>query len=87
MLDGIILGVHQAPKTFVGAMRTLRRAGRLSPYISLALSHDTVSISADGGRICRPLIVCQNGRPRLTDKHLAKVGCLASSLLPSYMTA
>ena len=73
MLDGIILGVHQQPQAFVGAMRKLRRAGHLSAYISLAVSHGTISISADGGRICRPLVVCHKGRPRLKDEHIAKV--------------
>ena len=78
MLDGTILGVHQAPEAFVAAMRKLRRAGHLSAFISLAVSHGTVSISADGGRICRPLIVCRKGRPRLKDEQIAKV-CLPAA--------
>lgn len=86
MLDGIILGVHQQPEAFVAAMRKLRRAGHLSAYISLAVSHGTISISADGGRICRPLVVCHKGRPRLKDQHIAKVGpvSLPAGLLCSH---
>ena len=44
-------------------------------------------IAADGGRICRPLIVCRNGKPRLQDQHVQKVGsadlaCTPMVLMP-----
>lgn len=37
------------------------------------LQHDTVQIASDGGRVCRPLIICDKGVPRVKDEHL-KVG-------------
>ena len=43
----------------------------LSP--PLCVQHDTVQIASDGGRVCRPLIICDKGVPRVKDEHL-KVG-------------
>lgn len=34
---------------------------------------DSVYIASDGGRVCRPLIICKNGVPMVTDAHIAKV--------------
>lgn len=31
---------------------------------------DTVNIACDGGRVCRPLIICDRGRPRVTQAHM-----------------
>ena len=39
---------------------------------------DTVNIACDGGRVCRPLIICDRGRPRVTQAHM-QVLCYTSS--------
>ena len=43
------------------------------------LQADAVYIAADGGRVCRPLIICHNGVPSVTPAHMAKVNCFSSS--------
>lgn len=43
----------------------LRRAGKLGAFVHLHLSGDCCHISSDGGRVCRPLIICDAGVPRV----------------------
>ncbi|KAL6782341.1 RPC2 [Auxenochlorella protothecoides x Auxenochlorella symbiontica] len=72
-LDGCILGTHRRPRALVAALRTLRRAARLGEFVSVHVQHDAVHIAADGGRVCRPLIICDAGVPRVTGAHLARL--------------
>lgn len=76
-LNGNILGVHRRPKYFVRSFREMRRRGKVGEFVSVYLQHDTVQIASDGGRVCRPLIICDRGVPRVTDEHLQVrcVGC------------
>ena len=69
-LNGGILGVHSRPMKFMASMRRLRRAGKLGEFISISTQHDTVQIASDGGRVCRPLIICDQGVPRVKQHHL-----------------
>ncbi|PSC73428.1 DNA-directed RNA polymerase III subunit RPC2 [Micractinium conductrix] len=69
-LNGNILGVHRRPKYFVRSFREMRRRGKVGEFVSVYLQHDTVQIASDGGRVCRPLIICDRGVPRVTDEHL-----------------
>ena len=46
----------------------LRRKGLVAEFVSVYL-HEVqraVYIATDGGRVCRPLLVCEKGQPRLT---------------------
>ena len=71
-LNGSILGRHQRPLTFLEDMRMLRRAGKLGEFVSVHMHtvQRAVYISTDGGRVCRPLIICDQGVPRVTDEDL-----------------
>ncbi len=56
--------------------RRLRRAGRISEFVSVYTNnHQTVYIASDGGRICRPLIVVDavTGQPRVTEDHIRQL--------------
>lgn len=72
-LNGEILGTHCNPREFIRTMKQLRRAGHLGHFVNVYTQQDCVYIASDGGRVCRPLIVCDSGVPRLTDHHIAKV--------------
>lgn len=72
-LNGSILGVHKRPAAFMTAIRRLRRNGRIAEFVSVYAHHDAVHISSDGGRVCRPLIICDNGIPRVKPEHLSKL--------------
>ena len=69
-LNGNILGVHRRPKHFARSLREMRRRGKVGEFVSVYLQHDTVQIASDGGRVCRPLIICDRGLPRVKDSHL-----------------
>ena len=69
-LNGNILGVHRRPKHFVRSFREMRRRGRVKEFVSVYMQHHTVHIASDGGRVCRPLIICDHGVPRVKEGHL-----------------
>lgn len=75
-LNGVLLGVHHNPEKLIGALRKLRRSGKISEFVSFCTNfrQRTVSISSDGGRVCRPLIIVdKDGQPRVKAKHLARL--------------
>jgi len=72
-LNGSILGLHRHAARFAASMRRLRRCGRVGPYISIFLEGQRCYIASDGGRVCRPLIICDRGQPRVTDAHIGEL--------------
>ncbi|WFD25347.1 DNA-directed RNA polymerase [Malassezia nana] len=74
-LNGNVLGVTQTPHRFVAQFRRLRRAGCMSEFVGIYTNvhHRTVHIASDGGRICRPMIIVQNGRPQVTSEHIRRL--------------
>lgn len=55
------------------SLRELRRAGRLGEFVHVHLQQDACYVSADGGRVCRPLIICDQGVPRVRQEHITKL--------------
>ncbi|KAJ2886155.1 DNA-directed RNA polymerase III complex subunit Rpc2 [Coemansia aciculifera] len=74
-LNGLILGITRAAMRFVRMFRMLRRSGRIPAFVSIYIDdhRNTVNISADGGRICRPLIIVENGKSRIKDIHIQEL--------------
>jgi DNA-directed RNA polymerase III subunit RPC2 len=72
LLNGVILGVTRRTQRFVADFRRLRRAGRVSEFVSVFVNthQRTVNLSSDGGRICRPLIIVERGQPRVKQEHI-----------------
>ncbi|KAJ7805846.1 hypothetical protein B0H13DRAFT_2156432 [Mycena leptocephala] len=56
-VNGTIIGLTRYPTRFVSQFRRLRRARRISEFRR--------------GRICRPTIIVENGRPRVTSEHVS----------------
>ena len=76
MLNGALVGVHARPQRFVQQIRKMRRMGMLGEFVSVMMhtQQRCVHIAADGGRICRPLlIVSTSGKPALQPKHLKEI--------------
>lgn len=71
-LDGTPVAVTMEPKDFLLTFRTFRRMGRISEFVSIHINHQYcgVHIAVDEGRVCRPLIVVENQKPRLTVRFL-----------------
>lgn len=72
-LNGQILGTHCKPYYLINTVRKLRRAGYLGQFVSVYTQQECVYIASDGGRVCRPLVICDQGKPRITEEHIAKV--------------
>ncbi|PWN40570.1 beta and beta-prime subunits of DNA dependent RNA-polymerase [Ceraceosorus guamensis] len=74
-VNGTVLGVTRFPVRFVTAFRRLRRAGRFSEFVSIYTNshHRSVHIASDGGRICRPMIIVENGQSRVTSQHIREL--------------
>lgn len=75
LLNGVPVGRCRDRIRLVDAFRTLRRAGRISAFVGICcdVRLNAVQVSADSGRICRPLIVVDRATavPRFTEKHAA----------------
>ncbi len=71
-INGKLIGTHAEPLAFVEKIKELRRKGKLSTQINVAYYEDTdeVLVNTDAGRARRPLLVVENGKPRIKDKEL-----------------
>jgi DNA-directed RNA polymerase III subunit RPC2 len=71
-INGTPIAITNQPKQFLNAFRKFRRMGRISEFVSININHDynAVHIATDEGRICRPLIVVENGRSRVNTRYL-----------------
>ena len=72
-VNGTLVGLHRDAAKLVSTLRCMRRGGRLPWDVSVSVSdmHRTVTVSCDGGRLCRPLIIVDTttGRPMLQMQH------------------
>ncbi|KAJ7875392.1 hypothetical protein B0H14DRAFT_2716472 [Mycena olivaceomarginata] len=61
-VNGTIIGLTRYPTRFVS-----------HEFVSVYINHHhkAVHIASDGGRICRPTIIVENGRPRVTSEHVS----------------
>jgi len=74
-IDGRFIGVTNNPEKVVQTIRERRRKGQISHQVNVAyLEHlKLIHILTDEGRVRRPLIVVENGKPKLTSDHLEKL--------------
>ena len=71
-INGTPTALTHHPKQFMTNFRRLRRTGRVSEFVSISLNghQSAVHIATDEGRICRPLIVVEKGRSKVTARSL-----------------
>lgn len=74
-IDGRYIGYAKEPKKAVEILREKRRTGKIPDQVNFSyLEHlDILRVSSDGGRARRPLIIVQDGKPKLTKEHLDKI--------------
>ena len=74
--NGIFIGTAKSPEEFVKKIREKRRNKELP--IQMNIRYDphfkNISVSTEPGRVLRPLIIVENGIPRLKEEHLLKIG-------------
>ena len=71
-INGTPVALTHQPRQFMSNLRRLRRSGRVSEFVSVSLNghQNAVHIATDEGRICRPLIVVEKGRSKVTVRSL-----------------
>jgi DNA-directed RNA polymerase subunit B len=74
-LDGKYVGITQNPEKLVKEIREKRRIGLLPSHVNVVYHQhtDEVKILSDSGRLVRPLIIVENGKPKLTQEHIEKL--------------
>ncbi|MBP1985912.1 DNA-directed RNA polymerase subunit B [Halolamina salifodinae] len=74
-VNGSLVGTHPDPHELAAQIRDSRRSGEVSEMVNVAVKERTreVIVNADAGRARRPLIVVDDGDPRLTDEHIEAV--------------
>ena len=78
-VDGNIIGYCSSAPELVGNFRQKRREGEISTEVNIThfskVQSETEEVHAncDEGRVRRPLIIVENGIPKLQSKHLEKI--------------
>ncbi|MFH1638058.1 MAG: DNA-directed RNA polymerase subunit B [Candidatus Woesearchaeota archaeon] len=69
------IGTVDNPKDFIKTVREERRAGKLPKCLNIEFDSDfnEVLIYTDTGRARRPLVIVDNGVPRLTEEHVEQL--------------
>lgn len=75
IFNGLILGKHRQPQRFANAMRKLRRAGKIGEFVSVFVNDQQrcVYVASDGGRVCRPLVIADEGISRIKEHHMKEL--------------
>ncbi|MEM4717905.1 MAG: DNA-directed RNA polymerase subunit B [Desulfurococcaceae archaeon] len=76
-LNGKLIGYHEDGEFLAKKIRELRRQGKVSTEVNIAHIRvgqvNEVIVNTDAGRIRRPLIVVENGKPKLEKEHVEKL--------------
>ncbi len=80
IVDGILAGYSKDPEALAGELRELRREGKLSSEVNVSFhppeaqgGRPDLHVNCDAGRVRRPVIIVEGGRPRLTEDHLIQL--------------
>ena len=68
-VNGSLVGTHPDPNELAAQIREARRRGDISEMVNVSVKDRTreVIVNADAGRARRPLLVVENGEPRLDE--------------------
>ena len=73
--NGKFIGSTNQPEDFVRKIREKRRNGELPVQISIRNDYnfESVLISTEPGRVLRPLIIVEDGNPKLKNEHMVQL--------------
>ncbi|KAF1990566.1 beta and beta-prime subunits of DNA dependent RNA-polymerase [Aulographum hederae CBS 113979] len=71
-VNGTPFATTSYPKTFLRNFRDYRRASLLSKWVSININnhYNAIHIASDEGRVCRPLIIVEKGKSKVTARYL-----------------
>lgn len=78
-VDGNLIGYCNSPEELTWEFRERRRRGEISTEVNIAYfskvhgERDEIYVNCDEGRVRRPLIIVEDGAPRLQREHVEKV--------------
>jgi len=74
-LNGSLIGETEDKDMFIHEFKNKRRSGVIPNELNIRYDEvsDEIRINSDGGRVRRPLIVVEKGKPKLTEEHIRKL--------------
>jgi DNA-directed RNA polymerase subunit B len=78
-VDGTIVGYCATPEKIVQEFRQRRRMGEISTEVNIAYfskehgEREEIYVNCDEGRVRRPLIIVENGVPKLQPEHIERI--------------
>ncbi|MFB6254653.1 MAG: DNA-directed RNA polymerase subunit B, partial [Halobacteriaceae archaeon] len=74
-VNGSLIGTHNNPHKLAETVREARREGKISDRVNVSVKDRTreVIINADSGRARRPLLVVEEGEPKITDEEIEQL--------------
>jgi DNA-directed RNA polymerase subunit B len=74
-VEGYLLGYTMTPDELVMTIREMRRRRELSGEVNIGYyaDHNEIYVNCDEGRIRRPLIIIQEGKPLLKARHIRNI--------------
>ncbi len=74
-INGRLIGFHSNALKLTKDLITKRRQHKIHEHVNIAFHEDTneVYVNTDSGRVQRPAIVVENGKPRLTEEHIKQI--------------
>ena len=74
-LNGRAIGFIEDPVKFVNEIRQSRRKGQISGEVNIAYfeKNGEIHINTDRGRLRKPYIIVENGKPKMTEELMAKL--------------
>jgi DNA-directed RNA polymerase subunit B len=78
-VDGTIIGYCATPEKVVKEFRQRRRMGEISTEVNIAYfskehgEREEIYVNCDEGRVRRPLIIVENGVPKLQPEHIERI--------------
>ena len=74
-LDGEVIGKIEEPKDLREKLIEMRRNGQLDSEVNVRFDEDKdeIRVSSDSGRVRRPLVIVEEGEPKLTEEHEEKI--------------
>jgi DNA-directed RNA polymerase subunit B' len=74
-INGRLIGFHDQPDKLTQDLIKTRRTNKINAQVNIAYHEDTneLYINTDAGRVQRPLVVVENGKPKISEEQLKLV--------------